>query len=93
MNECIVTRKYNVEELLKMEEKDPEKLDKLLNPVKLSGCGKSICELKSNACSPLCLKDTNIHLLKDSIVYVALPLLWNHIHREVLGDSYTRIYE
>lgn len=65
-NECVVTRKFSIDELLSME---PKKLDKLLDPVKLSGCGKSICELESNACSPLCLKDTNIHLLRDSIVY------------------------
>lgn len=68
-NECVVTRKFSIDELLEMGEKDPEKLDKLLNPVKLSGCGKDVCSLNSNACSPLCLKDTNINLLKGSIVY------------------------
>lgn len=170
-NECIVTRKYSVDELMSME---PQQLDKLLNPVKLSGCGKSICQLENNLCSPICFKDTNIHLLKDSIIYAvachtaeslgkcavqygvetyvgyrdlllfpvdqmhsqdmfgeihleflryllsgynvgeandaarrmedsyirlyksikwtALPLLWNHLHREVLGDSSARIY-
>ncbi len=65
-NECVVTRKYSIDELLSM---SPEKLDKLFNPVRLSGCGKTICDLQNNACSPLCLKDTNIHLLKDSIIY------------------------
>lgn len=171
-NECIVTRKFSIDELLSME---PKKLDKLLDPIKLSGCGKSICELESNACSPLCLKDTNIHLLRGSIIYaiachsteqlgkcairygvqsyvgyhdlllfpvdgmksqdmfgdmhieflryllsgysvgeadramrkmedtyirlyrqtkwVALPLLWNTLHREVLGDRNAIIYE
>jgi len=170
-NECAVTRKFSIDELLSME---PEKIDKLLNPVRLSGCGKSICDLEGNICSPLCLKDTNIHLLKDSIIYtvschtaeqlgryaiqygiqsyigyedlllfpvddmrsqdmfgeihleflkhllegdtvgeadramrnmedtyirlykrtkwVGLPLLWNHKHRKVLGNSNTRIY-
>lgn len=177
-NECILTRKFSVDDLMEMGEKDPEQLDRLLNPIKLGGCGKSICELnelKGNACGPLCLKDTNIHLLSGSIIYsvschsaellgkyavlygvqsfiayhdlllfpvdsmrsqdmfgevhleflkhllegktvgesneamkcmediyirlykytkwVSLPLLWNHLHREVLGDSNARIYE
>jgi hypothetical protein len=174
-NECIVTRKFSIDELMSMGEMEPEKLDKLFNPVKLSGCGKSICTLESNACSPICMKDTNVHLLKGSIIYavschsaewlgkcairygirsyvgyedlllfpvdgmrsqdmfgevhleflkyllegytvgeadramrnmediyiklykdtkwVGLPLLWNHIHRKVLGNSNTRIYE
>lgn len=65
-NECAVTRKFSIDELMSME---PEKLDKLINPVKLSGCGKDICSLQNNACAPLCFKDTNISLLKDSIVY------------------------
>lgn len=171
-NECIVTRKFSIDEMLNM---SPEKLDKLFDPVKLTGCGKDICQLQSNACSPLCLYDTNIHLLRDSIVYavschsaeqlgrcaiqygvqsyigyedlllfpvdqmrsqdmfgeihleflrhllegdsvgeandamrsmedtyirlykdtkwVGLPLLWNHLHREVLGNRDARIYE
>lgn len=171
-NECVVTRKFSIDEMLNM---SPEKLDKLFDPVKLSGCGKDICQLQSNACSPLCLYDTNIHLLRDSIVYavschsaeqlgrcaiqygvqsyigyedlllfpvdqmrsqdmfgeihleflrhllegdsvgeandamrsmedtyirlykdtkwVGLPLLWNHLHREVLGNRDARIYE
>lgn len=64
--ECILTRKYSIDELLSME---PEQLDKILNPIKLSGCGKNICQLQNNACQPLCFNDTNINLLKDSIVY------------------------
>lgn len=169
--QCIITRKLEIDELLSMA---PDKLDKILNPVKLSGCGKSICQLQNDTCQPLCFNDTNIHLLKDSIVYAvachsaeglgkcaiqygvqsyigyqdlllfpvdqmrsqdmfgeihleflryilsgysvgeaneatrrmedsyirlyksikwtALPLLWNHLHREVLGDKNARIY-
>lgn len=67
--ECIVTRKFLIDELVIMGEKDPEKLDRIFNPVKLSGCGKSTCQLESNACSPFCMKDTNVHLLEGSIVY------------------------
>lgn len=71
-NECILTRKFSANELMEMGEKDPEQLDRLLHPVKLGGCGKSICnlnEVQGNACGPLCLKDTNIHLLSGSIIY------------------------
>lgn len=170
--ECILTRKYAIEELMSMA---PEKLDKILNPVKLSGCGQSICSLKGNACSPLCFNETNIHLLEGSIIdavschstellgkcaiqygvesyigysdlllfpvdgmrsqdmfgeihieflkhllmgetvgeannamrrmedtyirlyrdtkWVALPLLWNHLHRDVLGNYNASMYE
>lgn len=173
--ECILTRKFEVEELLSM---GHEKLDKLLNPVRLGsskGCGEDVCKLENDLCNPICLLDTNIHLLKDSIVYavschsaerlgkcaitygiqsyigyndlllfpvdsmrsqnmfgdihveflknllegstveeandnvsimedtyirfykkikwVALPMLWNAMHRRVLGNRYARIYE
>lgn len=173
--ECILTRKFDIEQLLSM---DYWKLDKLLNPVKLGsskGCGKDICKLENDLCNPICLLDTNVHLLKDSIVYavschsaerlgrcaiqygvqsyigyndlllfpvdhmqsqnmfgdihveflknllegstvkeandvmkmmedtyirlykqikwIGLPLLWNALHREVLGDTRATIYE
>lgn len=68
-NECILTRKFSIDELMMIGETNPEKLDKLFNPVKLSGCGKSICNLTSNVCSPLCSNPTNVHLLKGSIIY------------------------
>jgi|CXWL01.1.fsa_nt_gi hypothetical protein len=64
--QCIVTRKLEIDELLSM---SPEELDKIFNPIKLSGCGKNICQLQNDTCQPLCFNDTNIHLLKDSIVY------------------------
>lgn len=171
-NECVITRKYEIEELVSME---PEKLERLLNPVKLSGCGRNICQLQNNACSPLCFNPTNVHLLEGSIVYavschtaeqlgrcaiqygvesylgyddlllfpvdnmrsqdmfgeihleflryllsgysvgeannamrrmedtyirsckqvrwIGLPLLWNHMHRELIGDPNATIYE
>jgi hypothetical protein len=65
-NECAIARKFSVDELMTME---PVKLDRLLNPVKLSGCGKDICQLQNNVCQPLCSNPTNINSLKDSIVY------------------------
>jgi hypothetical protein len=64
--QCIVTRKLEIDELLSM---NPEKLDRILNPIKLSGCGKNICQLQNDTCQPLCFNETNIHLLKDSIIY------------------------
>jgi len=65
-NECILTRKYSIDEMLSME---PEQLDRILNPTKLSGCGKDICSLNNDVCMPLCFNETNIHLLRDSIIY------------------------
>ena len=64
-DDCIVTRKYEVSELVGMA---PEKLERLMNPVKLSGCTKEICGLNDEVCAPLCFNPTNINLLKNSIV-------------------------
>lgn len=63
--DCIVTRKYEISELMSIE---PEKLDLLLHPVKLSGCTKDICGLQDSVCLPLCFNETNLHLLKGSII-------------------------
>jgi len=63
--ECMITRKYEINELMEME---PEILSSLLNPVKLSGCTKEICGLQDSVCLPLCFNPTNIHLLKGTIV-------------------------
>lgn len=68
-NECAIARRFSIDELLKMSEENPERLDKLFNPVKLSGCGKNVCQLQNNVCQPLCSNPTNINLLKGSIVY------------------------
>jgi hypothetical protein len=63
--ECIVNRKYEISELMNME---PEKLDWLLNPVKLgNSCGKDSCSLQGDTCLPICFNPTNAHLLKDTI--------------------------
>lgn len=65
-NDCIVTRKYSIGELMKM---DSAKLDKMFNPVKLgNSCGKDTCSLQGDICMPLCFNSTNINLLKNSIV-------------------------
>jgi len=64
-DQCIVTRKYSIDELSNM---PFEKLDWLMNPVKLSGCGKDVCSLNNDVCMPLCFNETNVHLLKDTLV-------------------------
>jgi hypothetical protein len=64
--ECIVNRKYQIDELMNM---DYDRLEKLMYPVKLgNSCGKEICELQDSVCLPLCFSPTNVHLLKDTIV-------------------------
>lgn len=176
--ECVVTRKFNVDELICMAEspyiEDRQKLLKLLNPLGHLSC-PGICRLDNDPCSLYCQHDTNINLLKGSIIlavachsasqlgpcsikygietyigeddllmfpvdsiktqdifgevhlsfirelllgksiqeaekamseledsyirrfkkvkYIALPLLWNKIHRKMLGDKNAMIYE
>lgn len=169
-SECVITRKFDIDQLLSM---DPAKLDKIISPVKSSCPG--ICDIENDLCNPLCLRETNINLLKGTIVvaiachsssqlgrcgilygvqtyvgfrellmfpvdtlnsqdtfgqvhitlikelllghtiteaeaeakkledqfirknkgtkYLALPMLWNQIHREVLGDPNAMIYK
>lgn len=67
--ECIVTRKYSVDDLICMAE-DPyerQKVLKLLNPLGQLSC-PGICSLENDPCSPYCTYDTNINKLKGSIV-------------------------
>lgn len=67
--ECVVTRKYTVDDLLCMAD-DPaqrDKLNKLMFPLKAS-C-EYLCSLENEQCSPLCTYPTNINELKGSIVY------------------------
>lgn len=70
--ECIVARKYDIDQLISMAESpDPierEKFLRLLNPLGQISC-PGICTLNDDPCSPVCIHDTNINLLKGSIVY------------------------
>lgn len=70
--ECIVARKYDIEELLNMAEspniQERQKLLKLLYPIGHISC-PGICSLQNDPCSPLCIYDTNINLLKGSIIF------------------------
>lgn len=70
--ECVITRKYDIDQLICMAEspyiEDRQKLIQLLNPLGELSC-PGICTLQNDSCSPYCSYDTNINLLKGSIVY------------------------
>ncbi len=63
-DECVITEKIGIDELVKM---PIEKMRNIIEPLKSSCPG--ICNIESNPCENLCLKDTNINKLKGSIVY------------------------
>lgn len=71
-NECVVTRKFTVDELLSMQASNNiEKIDifkKIINPMGDISC-PGICTLKNDVCSPICNNETNIEILKNSIIY------------------------
>jgi hypothetical protein len=71
-HECTIVRKYSVDELICMAEspylEERQRIIKLLNPLGELSC-PGICSLDNDPCSPLCTYDTNINLLKDSIIY------------------------
>ncbi len=69
--ECEIVRKYSVDELICMAEspyiEERQRVLKLLNPLGKLSC-PGICKLDNDPCSPLCSYDTNVNLLKGSIV-------------------------
>lgn len=69
--ECIISRKYSTDEMLCMAQspniEERQKLLKILNPLGQLSC-PGICYLDSDPCSPYCTYDTNIDLLKGSMV-------------------------
>lgn len=70
--ECIVSRRYSADELMCMAQsqniEERQKLLKILNPLGQLSC-PGICSLgDSDPCSPYCTYDTNINLLKGSII-------------------------
>lgn len=72
-NECVVTRKFTIDELLQMStSNNPEKMDtfnKMVNPLGYISC-PGICKLTTpDVCNPLCVNETNIGNLKDAIIY------------------------
>lgn len=69
-NECMVTRKFNFDELISMYNSiNPEKVDTFRKMFKPLGDCKGMCSLDDNICNPLCSNETNINELKNSIVY------------------------
>ena len=71
-NECVVTRKFTVDELLTMYDSNiPEKMDtfkKIINPLGDISC-PGICNLTTDVCNPLCNNETNINSLQGSIIF------------------------
>ena len=69
--ECIVSRKYSTDELMCMAQsqniEERQKLLKILSPLGQLSC-PGICSLDNDPCSPYCTYDTNVDLLKGSIV-------------------------
>lgn len=69
-HECMITRKFEVNELLSMYD-NPEKRDtffKMFHPLGGISC-PGICKLDDNICNPMCTNDTNIQELKGTIVF------------------------
>ncbi len=71
-NECVVTRKFSVDEMLEMNASGiPEKVDtfrKMINPLGEISC-PGICKLTDDICNPLCNNPTNIGELKGAIMF------------------------
>ncbi len=71
--ECILTKRFSVDQLLEISRDGIDedgidgyyRLNKILHPLPSSCPG--ICQLEEQICNP-CLKETNIHLLKGSII-------------------------
>lgn len=62
-NACAITRRFDIDELMTM-----SNFSQIMQPLKYqSGCVNS-CKALPDPCSNMCLKDTNVNLLKDTIV-------------------------
>ncbi len=62
--ECVMTRRFGVDELLSM----PNFKEIIMPLVYASGC-KNSCMTLPDICNPLCSNDTNVNLLKGTMVY------------------------
>jgi len=68
---CIITRNYNIDELLGMAQGSIEErtnLLKMLNHLGTLSC-PGICNIDNDPCADRCRKDTNVGLLKDKIIF------------------------
>lgn len=74
-NQCIINREFSFDELNGIRTADPEKFRKLVNPLKGLSCfeldklNAQTCRMDSDPCAPMCTNPTNVHLLKDAIVF------------------------
>jgi hypothetical protein len=73
--ECIINREFSFDELNNIRSADPDRFRKLVNPLKGLSCFEldkmhSLnCRLEEDPCAPMCTNQTNVHLLKDAIVF------------------------
>lgn len=63
-NECIVTRRFSVDELVNM-----NNFRQILQPLFYSSGCTHTCKLEKDICSPICSHETNVSILKGTIVY------------------------
>ncbi len=64
-DECVITRKFDIDELVKM-----SNFKEIIMPlIYESGCTTCMNSLDKDICNPLCVNDTNVHLLKGKIVF------------------------
>ena len=73
--ECIINREFSFDELNGIRTADPDKFRKLVNPLKGLSCFELdktnglTCRMDNDPCAPMCTNPTNVHLLRDAIVF------------------------
>jgi len=71
-NECVINKNMSLDGLFNMATcPNPDTrsdLLKILNPLGTLSC-PGICKLENDPCAPLCNFDTNVNLLKDTIIF------------------------
>lgn len=94
-NGCIITRNYNIDELLSMAQspfiEDRQKLLGMLNHLGELSC-PGICSLENDPCASRCREDTNVSLLKNKIVYTTACYSADQLGKCAIqygADSYT----
>ncbi|MDD3474345.1 MAG: hypothetical protein PHP08_00395 [Candidatus Dojkabacteria bacterium] len=63
-SECVITRKFDIDELLNM-----PNLREIIKPLIYSSGCVNTCLAMPDICNPLCMNETNVNLLKDTIVF------------------------
>lgn len=65
-NECILTRRFGMDELISMPQ---TQLREIIKPLIYSSGCTNTCMSTPDVCNPLCMNNTNIQTLKGTIVY------------------------